>query len=101
MPASYPHEYYPEEEIWDIHWVIPTGSGIEGILTELGLTKPIMQKLKEVKILDHIFRKMNDTLKTDSVFGNYRVSGYLYDFIIEFYRIISIKETSNSLSRCF
>lgn len=98
MPASYPHEYYPEEEIWDIHWVIPAGSGIDGILTELGLKEPIVQKLKEVKMLDHIFRKMHDTLRTDSVFGNYRAAGYLYDFIIEFYRLISIKETPNSLN---
>ncbi|MGN0691509.1 MAG: helix-turn-helix domain-containing protein, partial [Oscillospiraceae bacterium] len=28
-------------------------------------------------------------IRADSVFGNYRASGYLYDFLIELYRLIS------------
>lgn len=23
IPAETPHEYYPEEDIWDIHWIVP------------------------------------------------------------------------------
>lgn len=96
MPASYPHEYYPNEDIWDIHWVVPAGFAAEDILRHFGLTAPAVYELKEVKTLEHIFRKMHDAIRSDSVFGNYKASGYLYDFLIEFYRIISAKGASGA-----
>lgn len=94
LPAFCPHEYYPNEDIWDIHWVIPSGYAAEDILRHFDMTEPKVYALKEAKTLEHIFRKMHDALRTDSVFGNYRASGYLYDFIIEFYRIVSSEGTS-------
>lgn len=96
IPAGYPHEYYPDEDIWDIHWVVPEGFAADKILEHFGLTKPEIFELKETKALEHIFRKMHDAIRSDSVFGNYRASGYLYDFLIEFYRIISAKTTSGT-----
>lgn len=96
MPAHYPHEYYPDEEIWDVHWVVPAGFAAEDILGHFGLTKPTVYELSEIKTLEHIFRKMHDAIRSDSVFGNYRASGYLYDFLIEFYRIISAKGISGA-----
>ena len=26
IPAGIPHEYYPEEDIWDIHWIVERAS---------------------------------------------------------------------------
>lgn len=95
LPAFYPHEYYPNEEIWDIRWVVPSGYAAGDILKHFGLTEPMVFHLDEVKTLDHIFRKMHDAIRSDSVFGNYKASGYLYDFLIEFYRIVSAKGTSD------
>ena len=96
LPALYPHEYYPEEEIWDIHWVVPAGYASDEILEHFGLTKPAVYPLNEVKNLEHIFRKMHEAIRADSFFGNYRASGYLYDFLIEFYRLISAKGISGT-----
>lgn len=96
LPAGYPHEYYPNEDIWNVHWVIPSGFAAEETLKHFGLTAPAVFELKDVKILEHIFRKMHDAIRSDSVFGNYKASGYLYDFLIEFYRIISSKGTAAS-----
>lgn len=94
LPPLCPHEYYPNEEIWDIHWVTPAGYAADGLLKHFGLTEPGVYALKETKTLEHIFRKMHEAIRSDSVFGNYRASGYLYDFLIEFYRLISAKEPS-------
>lgn len=94
MPAGYPHEYYPNEEIWDIHWVVPAGFAANDILLHFGLINPSIFALRETKGLEHIFRKMHDAIRSDNVFGNYKAAGYLYDFLIEFYRIISAKESS-------
>ena len=96
MPALYPHEYYPNEDIWDLHWVVPSGYASEDILQKFGLTKPCIYSLSETKMLEHIFRKMHEALRADSVFGNYRASGFLYDFLIEFYRLISAESTSGA-----
>lgn len=41
---------------------------------------------------------MHDAIRSDSIFGNYRASGYLYDFLIELYRIRSAEGTSASPS---
>lgn len=89
MPAHYPHEYYPDGDVWDIHWVVPSGYASEDILKHFGLYEPKIFELKEVKMLEHIFRKMHEAIRADSVFGNYRASGYLYDFLIEFYHLTS------------
>ena len=25
LPADFPHEYYPDEDVWNIHWIVPAG----------------------------------------------------------------------------
>ena len=96
MPALYPHEYYPDNDVWDIHWVVPAGYASGQILEHFGLIKPLIYELVELKTLDRIFRKMHESIRADSVFGNYRASGYLYDFLIEFYRLISENKASQA-----
>lgn len=96
MPAHYPHEYYPDGDVWDIHWVVPSGYASEDILKHFGLSEPKIFELKEVRMLEHIFRKMHEAIRADSVFGNYRASGYLYDFLIELYRLTSSSGVSGA-----
>ncbi|MBQ8790809.1 MAG: AraC family transcriptional regulator [Ruminiclostridium sp.] len=93
LPAGYPHEYYPNEEIWDTHWVIPGGSGAEQIMKHFGFLKAGVFEISEIKTLEHHFRKMHEAIRDDSIFGNYRAAGYLYDFLIELYRVTSSAAT--------
>ncbi len=94
LPAHFPHEYYPDCDIWDVHWVVPCGYAADEVLAHFGLKSPAVYPLGDTAALEHIFRKMHDAVRSDSVFGNYRASGYLYDFLIEFYRLISVKGVS-------
>lgn len=96
LPAFYPHEYYPEEDVWDIHWVVPAGYASEDILKQFGLDKPSVYEINGINNLEHTFRKMHEAIRSDSVFGNYRASGYLYDFLIEFYRLITSVGTAGA-----
>lgn len=98
LPADIPHEYYPNGDVWDIHWVVPAGYAAENILRQFGLDRPKISELRDVGTLEHIFRKMHDAIRTDSFFGNYRASGFLYDFLIEYYRQISSGGASPSSS---
>ena len=94
IPAGIPHEYYPEEDIWDIHWIVPSGFASDELLSRLGLDRTGIFELGDTKLLEHHFRKMHEALMSDRIFGNYRASGFLYDFLIEFYRLISSAGTS-------
>lgn len=89
LPANYPHEYFTNEDIWDTHWVTADGYAYDSLLEEFGLTVPQIFKLHDIDILERHFRKMHEAIASDSIFGNYKASGILYDFLIEFYRIIS------------
>jgi len=89
LPTGYPHEYWAEEDIWDIHWVVPSGFAINELLKHFGLNKPGIFELGDTRTLDHHFRKLHDALIGDRFFGNYRAAGFLYDFLIEFYRLTS------------
>ena len=93
LPAGYPHEYYPNEEIWDTHWVIPGGESSERIMNHFGFGKARVFEISEIKTLEHHFRKMHEAIRDDSIFGNYRAAGYLYDFLIELYRVTSSAAT--------
>lgn len=94
LPANYPHEYFPNEEIWDIHWIVPGGNSLPSLLSHFNLTTAAVYKLSETHILETIFRSMHEALRSDSLYGNYRASGYLYDFLLEFNRLISHKDTA-------
>ncbi|MGN1089062.1 MAG: helix-turn-helix domain-containing protein [Huintestinicola sp.] len=87
MPAGCPHEYYPCEDIWDIRWVEFSGEHCDEMLSSLGLDKPVVCTLTDTARLEHFFRRMHESLIGDNIFGNYKACGYLYNFIIEFYRL--------------
>lgn len=98
LPALYPHEYYANGDLWDVHWIVPMGYAVDDVLRHFGLSEPKICELSEIKTLEHIFRKMHEAIKSDRVFGNYRAAGYLYDFLIEFYRLTSAKGAADTPS---
>ncbi len=100
IPADFPHEYYPDEEIWDTHWVLPEGYACEETLKHFGFDKPVIFELSDTKALDHHLIKMHNAFIGDRIFGNYKVCGYLYDFLIELYRqtsAVSSQKATNSV----
>lgn len=50
IPAGVPHEYYTNEDIWDTHWVIPSGYACEDTLRQLGFEKPVVFPLATLSI---------------------------------------------------
>lgn len=104
IPASYPHEYYPTEDVWDVHWVIPSGYDCERLLADIGLDKPQVFSLNGIKLLDHFFRNMHESLMGDKLQGNIRASGYLYSFLLELERCKSgarlFSNTNIAVTKC-
>ena len=86
LPAGHPHEYYPTSGDWNIHWVVPDGYACAGLLSYFGLDRPLVFGIKDTALLEHFFSRMHESICGDSINGNMRASGYLYNFLIELYR---------------
>lgn len=98
LPSGYPHEYYPVTDNWDIHWVVPDGYACDDLLLYLGLDKPVVFEIKNMALIEHFFSKMHESIRGDSINGNMRASGYLYNFLIELFNqknSVRIVRTSN------
>ena len=91
LPANVPHEYFPNEPVWAVHWVVFGGISVPALLEHLNLSEPKVYRLQGIQRLDSIFFFMHDALHSDPLFGNYRAAGLLYDFLMEFYRLTSGK----------
>lgn len=89
LPAYYPHEYYPDNEKWKVNWVVFDGYDCDRILREIKLVKPVAISSDDSTVLQKLFDKMFVTLKSDKVFGNYTCSGLIYQYLIEFHRLLS------------
>lgn len=96
LPADFPHEYYPDEDIWNIHWIVPAGDALPLLLGNLDMKEPGIFHLTETTRLEYLFRSMHDALHSDNLLGNYRASGLLYSFLVEFNLCISHRESGNT-----
>lgn len=94
LPSGEPHEYYTTGQVWDTHWVVMGGNGIENILEKFGFTQAAVYTFSDVTKLNHIFKKIYSTLKTDLIYGNYYAGGYAYEFLVEFYRLANNKPSA-------
>lgn len=99
IPASYPHEYYPIEEKWDVRWVAFDGFACRNILEKLNMTKPFALRLNNSSSLQHIYNKMFTAQKTDKVYGDYTCSGLIYEYMLEFHRLVIDKNMSGGNDR--
>ncbi len=103
LPASYPHEYYPDGDVWDNHWIIPGGYACDEMLRGMGLDRLRVFTLDNTDRLDSIFSDIHNVLLHDGISGNIRASGYLYDLLIEFDRQlnhIGTVKTDPPLRKC-
>lgn len=98
LPANVPHEYYPCEDVWDVHWVVAGGHALDALLKHFQLVEPAVYKLNDTGKLESVFRAMHESLHSDDVYGNYKCSGLLYEFFLEFNRLISLKDSGDFYS---
>lgn len=91
LPAGYPHEYYTENDKWDVRWVAFDGYASTHILSQFGMTSPIVIRPHESSSLQKLYGKMYTVQKTDRAYCDYSCSGYIYAYIIEFHRLMDTK----------
>lgn len=98
LPANYPHQYYATAGKWDTRWVAFDGGGCEEFMKTIGFDEPKAFKINDLERIERLFERMHRALVNDDVFGNYKASGLLYEFIIEIYCDLSGKKRSGVTS---
>lgn len=91
LPAGYPHEYYSEKSEWEVRWVAFDGYASAHILSRFSMTVPVIVRSCENSALEKIYNKMFTAQKTDRAYGDYTCSGLIYEYIIEFHRLMDTK----------
>ncbi len=92
LPAGYPHEYYTENESWDVRWVAFDGYACPHILSQFGMTAPVVIRDRDCSTMQKLYSRMYTIQKTDRIYGNYNCSGYMYACLIEFHRLMDTRE---------
>lgn len=88
IPMHKAHEYFPYQKKWEVRWIVFDGNGIDHLMDVLGFNDPIVIHSADLSALQKLFNKIFITLKADSVYGNYLCSGLVYQFIMEFHRLV-------------
>ena len=99
LPAFYPHEYTPDDEKWDMRWVVFDGYACNEIFNEFGMDKPVVVKTANINAMQKLYDKMFVALKTDKVYGNYTCAGLIYQYILEFHRLASDGNAKNKADK--
>ena len=55
LPAYYPHEYFSEDDKWEVCWVVFDGYDCNRILNEMKLTKPVVIAPDDSTALNKLF----------------------------------------------
>lgn len=98
LPKNQPHTYYPDNSLWNVRWTAFEGSSCETALEKLGMTKPVVISAADETMMEKIFDKMIISQETDILYCDYTCSGLVYDYILEFHRLMD-KNADSTRSR--
>ncbi len=99
LPPGVAHEYYPTEEIWETHWITYEGREIPNMMEYLKLVKPRVFHIHDLNSLDAIFKKMLHLMRTNYYYGGQQCSVHLYQFFIEFNRVVNMQNGSQDSAK--
>lgn len=94
LPPGVPHEYFPNEEIWETHWITFEGREIENMMKYLRLNDAKVFHIHDISPIDAIFKKMLYLMRTNYYYGGQQCSANLYQFFIEFHRVVNLSNGS-------
>lgn len=99
LPAGYPHEYYSPNNKWEVYWLAFDGYATSHILSQLNMTKPAIIKPGDSSALQNLFSKMFTAQQTDRLYGDFSCSGYAYECLLEFHRLLDQKANKAARER--
>ncbi len=99
LPKNVPHEYYTEQEIWENHWIVFDGYGVEKILKLIDFGGAKVFNISDPAVPEAIFKKMLYLLKSNSFYSGYQCSGLLYQFLLEMNRYVNLQTSAQDAGK--
>jgi AraC-like DNA-binding protein len=78
-----PHEYFPETRPWRVHWFTFSGSGVEDVLSSIGLDRSGVYGVGNGELLTEHIRYGLKRLQSKDPFHGIECSALVYDFLID------------------
>ena len=100
LPKDKPHTYYPDGDLWDVRWIAFEGLICDEILVRFGMTDPVVITPADETTMERIFDKMIISQENDILYCDYICSGLVYDYLIEFHRLMD-SDADSARSRQF
>ena len=91
LPPAAPHEYFPDEDIWETHWIAFEGREIPHMIEYIKFDGPKVFRISDVNALDAVFKKMLYLMKTNYYYAGQQCSALLYQFFIELNRVVNLQ----------
>lgn len=85
LPAGCSHAYHGDEARWDVRWLTLDGTGMEALLTQLGLTRPVLL-WKSASAFLPVYERVLAELAADRLQGPYACSALMYSMLMEIHR---------------
>lgn len=99
IPKNVPHEYYTENDVWENHWLVFDGYGVEGILKTIRFGQQRVFAISDLSVLETIFKKMLYVLKSNGFYSGYQCSSLLYQFLLELNRYVNLQTTAQDAGK--
>ncbi len=99
IPANMPHEYFTEQEIWENHWIVFDGYGVDEVLKSIGFENEKVFRISDMSVIEAIFKKMLFTLKANSFYCGFQCSALLYQFLLELNRYVNLQTTAQDSNK--
>lgn len=99
LPKNVPHEYYTEQEIWENHWIVFDGYGVEKILELIDFCGAKVFSISDMAVPEAIFKKMLYLLKSNSFYSGHQCSGLLYQFLLEINRYVNLQTSAQDAGK--
>lgn len=95
IPSNVPHEYYPTETIWELHWLVFDGKDVGSIMQHCKLVKAKLVHINDLSSLETIFKKILYSMRTNYYCGGFDRSSLMYSFLIELSKLMYLQENTH------
>ncbi len=99
LPANVPHEYFTEQDIWENHWIVFDGKGVDEVLGLIDFKKEKVFRISDMGVLEAIFKKMLYLLKANYFYSGFQCSALLYQFLLELNRYVNLQTTAQDSNK--
>lgn len=99
LPANYPHSYRAASGSWKVKFITFDGYSAIHILSLFGMTKPVVISLTDDRVFTSLFSQMYRYVTTDRLHGDVMCSGLTYQYILEFYSRMDLRQNHSKIER--